>query len=155
MKYELSDVRALLSLVERHDKLGVADVRFILRTHGEGACNVFELDSDHYDEVATVATLALAMTHSASHRMIPEERIEVYNALDNERDHQDAEHPNFPGIPGTMLIIRKLLADAEHHWYYDNHNFDVLNHFRKIGASCVRAMEICGVVDRDIYRSET
>lgn len=83
---------------------------------------------------------------------ISTERAAAFDAINSERDYQDAGLGNARRHAGAaeltigehLLIIKKLLADAEAAWYSPDGLPDSLNHVRKIGGVAVRCMEMHG-----------
>jgi len=83
----------------------------------------------------------------------------TYQVIDGERDYQDDgkgnARPHVPGsslnIPGSLVIIDKLLLDAKFAWYKPDGVADTLAHLRKIAAVAVQAMEIYGAPAREGY----
>jgi hypothetical protein len=81
-----------------------------------------------------------------------DKRIDAYLAIDSERDYQDAGRGNAnrdSSLPELtvgehILIMRKLLNDAELAWYAPQGSTDALEHVRKIGGVATRCMEIWG-----------
>jgi hypothetical protein len=65
--------------------------------------------------------------------------VEIIAAIDSERDHQDRKYRHRHGPGDYILILRKVLHDAERVWY---HNPDMVMHeIRQITAVGVKAME--------------
>jgi hypothetical protein len=85
------------------------------------------------------------------------DRNEVYGVLDAERDYQDAKFPAVNGFSaspeGFLLVIEELSAQARTAITRGNlpplgDGSVALDFLRKIGATCVRAMEQHGAVRR-------
>jgi hypothetical protein len=67
---------------------------------------------------------------------------DVIDAIDSERRHQEHKFPGHTHTQGEyVLILRKLLHDAEHTWYHNHSGHSCTHHFREIAAVCSRAME--------------
>ncbi len=84
-------------------------------------------------------------------------RQEVYQVIDGERDYQDDKFPAVNGFSaspeGFLLVIEELSTQARASITRGNlpplGNGDVaLDFIRKIGATCVRALEQHGTVAR-------
>ena len=73
-------------------------------------------------------------------------RAEIIEAIDSERLEQDRRFPNHHHTPGEyILILRKLMKDAERVWYPSHGDEAVMNEIRQIAAVCVKAMEEHGL----------
>lgn len=67
---------------------------------------------------------------------------EIIKAIDSERQHQDREHPHHHTPGEYILILRKVLADAERVWYDASSSQDqVMAEIRQVTAVGVKAME--------------
>lgn len=84
-------------------------------------------------------------------------RQEVYQAIDGERDYQDAgrgnaqRHEGMPEMtPGEyILCMEKCLQDAREAWYRPDGGQACLPHLRKVSALGVAAMELYGAPARE------
>lgn len=84
------------------------------------------------------------------------ERIDVYAAIDSERDYQDtmtasAERPDMVeiGLGEIILAAEHNLALARHHWYYGSgQQSGALEHLRKVAGLAVKAGELYGMPRR-------
>jgi hypothetical protein len=142
-----SDVTTMLSLVMNHPKLAPEDAMQILRVEGgDDVFSIVDLKPEKYQAVIDSCVIVLALaSDKVEGRLISEARHEAYDAIDSERDYQDTNHPHPTSLPGYLMVLEKLLADAKHAWYYDNDNLDVVRHMRKLAAVAVHVMEIHGV----------
>lgn len=74
-------------------------------------------------------------------------RQEVYEAINEERAHQDAKYgaDKQQSIPGFLLIIKKELEEAEDGWLRNSTGrHSVMAEICQIAATCVAAMEKYG-----------
>jgi hypothetical protein len=80
------------------------------------------------------------------------ERINVYAAIDTEREWQDrkwgtvAQHPHEVG--GWITLMRKLLNDAEAAWCSEDGDIQALEEIRKVLAVGVACAEQHGLKGR-------
>lgn len=83
-------------------------------------------------------------------------RKQVYEAIDTERDYQDAgrgnakRHEGQPEMtPGEhLLCMEKCLTDARESWYKPDGGAACLDHVRKVAALAVACMERYGAPRR-------
>jgi hypothetical protein len=147
--HSFDDIKDLLREVVYHPKLGKVDAQQILRKAG-GVDTLMDCPTSRYQDVADDCHIILALASGkVIGRLVPETRDAAYDAIDTERDFQNVEHPQPTSLPGQMLILEKLIADAKYHWYYDKNNDDVIHHMRKIAAFAVHVMEIHGAPPRE------
>jgi hypothetical protein len=80
-------------------------------------------------------------------------RTDVYDAVDRERDYQDAVHDNHQhSLLEWIIIIESYVTNAKHCFMAGGGNDserDILCAVRKIAGTAVACMEQCGVVTRD------
>lgn len=84
-------------------------------------------------------------------------RSEAYNAIDTERDYQDAgkgnakRHSDMPVMtPGEIILcMEKCLSDGRTAWYAPNGGTACLPFLRKVAALAVQAMEMYGAPIRE------
>ena len=86
------------------------------------------------------------------------EREAAYNAIDSERDYQDAgkgnanRHANAPDrlLPGEIILAMEVcLADARAAWYKPDGGKACLPFLRKCGRLAVQALENYGAPQRE------
>lgn len=78
-------------------------------------------------------------------------RLEVYDAIDRERNYQDQLPRNTEKHQEPLehlAIIRRIVRDMEDAWYDKPGKAD-MNYMRKIAAVAVRAMEQHGAPKRE------
>lgn len=83
-------------------------------------------------------------------------RERVYEAIDGERDYQDAQkgnakrHEGQPAMtPGEFILcMEKCLSDARTAWYAPDGGKACLDHVRKVTAVGVQCMELHGAPHR-------
>lgn len=68
-------------------------------------------------------------------------RPDIIAAIESERAHQDVKHPGSHTVGEYILILRKVLADAERVWYHSKDEQDTMSEIRQITAVGVKAME--------------
>lgn len=86
-------------------------------------------------------------------------RIDVFDAIEGERDYQDDGQGNAKRHEGAapmtvgehILCMEKLLADARAIWYRPNGGEPCLHEIRKITALGVQCMERYGAPQRKGY----
>jgi hypothetical protein len=85
------------------------------------------------------------------------DRVEVYTAVDSERDFQDrlTADPSRPDmieefhIGDALSAIRVNLTKAENAWYIEAAPYEkTMTYLRKIAALCVKQGEVHGMPDR-------
>lgn len=84
-------------------------------------------------------------------------RSEVGDAVDSERDYQDAQMGNSkrhegqpPMTPGEFILcMEKCLADARDVWYRPDGGKMCLDNIRKVTALGVQCMEMHGAPQRE------
>lgn len=85
-------------------------------------------------------------------------RLDVYAAIDSEREYQDAgkgnakrHEDNVPMSPGEYLLcMEKCLADARDVWYRPDGGAACLPFVRKVAALGVACMELYGAPHREV-----
>jgi len=85
-------------------------------------------------------------------------RSEVYQAVDSERDYQDAQqgnakrHEGQPAMtPGEFILcMEKCLDDARNEWYKPDGGKGCLDFVRKVSALGVQCMELHGAPKRNV-----
>lgn len=85
-----------------------------------------------------------------------EPRSKAYDAIDTERDYQDAgfgNAANTAGLPLTrgecLLVMDTLIQDAKNIWYQKNSGHHVQHLIRKVGAVAVQSLEHHGAPKRE------
>lgn len=77
-------------------------------------------------------------------------RKQVYDAIDNERDHQDAKwgENKQQSLPGLLLVMRKELEEAEMAWLknHTSHRQSTLEEVVQVAATAVALLEKYGCV---------
>lgn len=94
---------------------------------------------------------------TAREHMRSETRKAAYDALDSERDYQDAQRGNAKRHEGAasltpgehILCMEKCLADARTAWYAPDGGKACLDYVRKVAAVGVACMELYGAPPRE------
>lgn len=79
-------------------------------------------------------------------------RIDVYNAVQRERKHQDEKHGTIEQHPHTvgewLLVLESELAEAKQGWVKGNGDSDALKEILQVAAVAVACLEQHGIVER-------
>lgn len=81
-------------------------------------------------------------------------REKVYKRIDQERDHQDVDHPYESDLTAGLIILDRLLDDAKNAVRYTDGGpefvtVNVTPYIRQIAAFAVRLLEVYGAPKRE------
>lgn len=101
---------------------------------------------------AAIAAIKRVARHTAAFLGRPFSRELAYIAIDSERDYQDAGRGNARrdsaepplSLGDHLVILRKILHDAEEAWYKPDGRAATLDYIRKLGGVAVHCMEDYG-----------
>lgn len=114
--------------------------------YGSGHYAVQRSDKPAVDSAITILDAAVAETEKLRDR--------VYDSIDSERFYQDRKWGSVQDRPhevgGWLLLMRKLLTDAEAAWATSNNDYKALNDLRKVLAVGVACAEQHGLPGRSL-----